>query len=250
MKKIVLKSMRPLLMVSLLSVFSVMSSCSKDNDDNTTTAEITEDEAADLVATTMAKDSNGMSMTMETSIETAQSNDMFVEAENSACGQTNTESYSQANVNGNYSYNYSLTTSYTLYCTNVGFPDYFTYDATLTGVYDTPRMSSDDSSELSWTVTGLPPSNDSVVFNGSYERQGTQISKVFNMNTFSSTLTIDLTNVTVNKTTYMIESGTATVNFVGTSSSGNQYTYTGSITFNGDGTANLVINGNAHIINL
>lgn len=244
-----LKPARPLFIAILFITFG-LASCSSDDNDTAESTQITEEEAVDVIATSMAKDSNGMSKTMQTSVEMAESEDMFVEEENVACGQTNTEAYSQSNVNGNYSYNYTLNTNYTLSCTNAGFPDYFTYDAALSGVYDTPRMSSDDTSQLSWTVTGLPPSNSSVTFNGDYERNGTQISKVRNMNTFSSTLTYNVQDIVVSKSTYQILSGTASVTFIGISSTGNQYTFSGTITFNGDETATLLINGNSYTINL
>ena len=62
--------------------------------------------------------------------------------------------------------------------------------------------------------------------------------------------TYSLNNIAVSKTTYNIVSGTASVVFNGVSSTGNQYTYDGTITFNGNNTATLVINGNTYTINL
>jgi len=111
-------------------------------------------------------------------------------------------------------------------------------------------MSSDDSSSSNWTVSGLGASSANAVFAGSYNRIGSQVSKVRNHNTFTSTLHYTLTNINVSKTDHHIVSGTASLTFDGQSTSGNTWTYNGSVTFNGNGTATLSINGNTYTINL
>lgn len=246
--ELVLNSFKSLVLITLLSTLGLVS-CSND-DDNDASATITEQEVVDAVESSMAKESNGLSKTMETTIVTAEEESMLVEQENNLCGQTTTENFTQTGDNGNYSYDYNINTSYFLSCTAFGFPSSLAFEASTDGQYITPRMTSNDTSSLDWTVSGLSPVNSSVTFNGEYQRNGTQVSLVRNMNTFESTLTFNLSSVIVNKTTYEIESGTATVAFVGTSSTGAQYTFVGSITFNGDGTATLLINGNTYTINL
>lgn len=245
----VLKSLKSITMIALLST-TMLVSCSKDDDSNDTALTITEEEVVDVVESSLAKDSNGMSKSMETAIVTAEDEQMLVEQENTLCGETATNSFNQSAANGGYSYNYEMSTSYTLTCTALGYPSSLNFEASTDGQYETPRMTSDDMFELDWTVSNLSPINPSVIFNGQYGRNGTQVSLVGNMNTFESDLAINLSSVVVNKTTYEIESGTATMNFVGISSTGVQYNFSGAITFNGDGTATLVINGNSYTINL
>lgn len=245
----VLKSLKSVAMLTFLSTIMLVS-CSKDDDNNDTAATITEEEVVEVVESSLAKDSNGMSKSMETTIVTAEDEQMLVEQENTLCGETATNSFNQSATSGDYSYNYDISTSYTLTCTAFGFPSSLDFEASTDGQYQTPRMTSDDTSELDWTVSNLAPINSNVIFNGHYERNGTQVSLVRNMNTFESNLTINMSSVVVNKATYEIESGTATMNFVGLSSTGGQYNFSGAITFNGDGTATLVINGNSHTINL
>jgi len=247
--ELVLKSVKSVVMITLLSTLGFVS-CSKDDDSNDTSATITEEEVVDVVESSLAKDSNGMSKTMETTVVTAEEDQMLIEQENTLCGETTTNSFNQSATNGSYSYNYDISTSYTLSCTIFGFPTSLNFEASTDGQYATPRVTSDDTSTLDWTVSNLSPINANVVFNGQYERNGTQVSLVRNMNTFESTLTLNLSSVSVNKTTYEIESGTATLNFVGISSTGAQYNFTGSITFNGNGTATVIINGNSYTINL
>ena len=111
-------------------------------------------------------------------------------------------------------------------------------------------MYSDDSVVSGLQVTGLAPAQAIAVLNGSYVREGYQESKVHNMNHFSSEVTITVNNLSVNKYTQAITGGTATVVFNGVGSAGGNYSFTGSITFNGNETATLIVNGNSYTINL
>ncbi|WP_053971412.1 hypothetical protein [Mangrovimonas sp. ST2L15] len=224
-------------------------SCNKDDED-TNTQTITEEEAVDAIESSLAKETNGISQTVETAVMKADEEGMFNEAADVACGETYNDAYSEDYTATNYSYSYDVSRTFLMICDANAHPDVMNYSLNFSGAYETPRMSSDDESSLEWTMTGLSPSNSVVELNGAYVREGSQISKVRNMNQFQSTLTITIQNLAANKYSYEILSGTAAVTFVGISSTGNQYSYNGSLTFNGDGTATLVINGNTYIINL
>ena len=228
-------------MIVLVFVFT-MTSCSKDDTDSNN-ADVTEAEAVDAIESSLAKETNGLAKTVETTSETA--DDTSIE-----CGQLYNDSYSENYDNGNYSYSYAVSRDYELTCTTEGSPDILAYQLNFNGMYETPRMSSDDSTTVNWLISDLGATETSSNFNGSYLREGTQISKVRNMNTFESTISYTLSNLVVNKNTYQILSGSAQVSFVGISSTGNQYNFTGLLTFNGDNTATLVLNGNTYVINL
>lgn len=247
-KRIVLKSIKVVVIVSLLSVFG-LTSCSKDDETASPAATITDEEAVEVIENSLAKDSGGMAKTVETTIETAVQESMYTDQPTVECGQLYTDSYSEDFSNGNYSYNYAITRDYILTCVN-GSPESLTYDLDFSGVYDTPRMSSNDSTTLDWQVSNLGATETSSTFSGSYLREGTQVSKVFNMNTFESTLTYTLSNLVVDKNTYQILSGSAQVSFLAESSNGNTYSFSGSLTFNGNNTATLILNGNTYTIHL
>lgn len=231
------------LLVSTLS----LTSCNKDDDNS---SDIQESEVVDAVDNSLSTDTNGMAKSMNTAVVYAEDENLDTATPNLNCGQLYTDSYAENYSSTNYTYNYSASCSYQLSCNADGAAQSFSYDVNRAGDYDTPRMSSNDNAVAQWNISDLEAANANTLFNGSYVRTGTQVSKVRNQNTFSSTLTYSLSNIAVNKTTHQIASGSATVTFTGVSSTGNQYTYNGTITFNGDNTATLVINGNSHTINL
>lgn len=233
-----------LLLVATLS----LTSCNKD-DDSTSDA-IEEVDAVETIENSLVAESNGMSRSMETTMVYAESQNLYTDSPSLNCGQLYAESFSENYSSPDYSYNYSANCSYLLSCNAEGNAQSFNYSFSRNGDYDTPRMSSDDNVNANWDVTDLDASTSNTIFNGSYVRIGSQVSKVRNMNTFNSTLTYSLNGIAVNKDTYKIASGSASVVFEGTSTSGNSYTYNGTITFNGDDTATLVINGNTYTIYL
>lgn len=235
-------------MVAFLLVATLsLTSCNKDDDNG---SDIQESEVVDAVSNSLSKDTNGMAKSMSTAVDYTEDENLDTTTPNLNCGQLYTDSYAENYSSTNYTYNYSASCNYQLSCTTDGAAQSLSYNVNRAGDYDTPRMSSNDNAEAQWTISNLEAANTTTLFNGSYVRTGTQVSKVRNQNTFSSTLTYSLSNIAVNKTTHQIASGTAAVAFTGVSSTGNQYTYNGTITFNGDSTATLIINGNSYTINL
>lgn len=236
---------------SKLAILAVMVSlafvsCKKEDDEN----DITEEDAVEAIEYSLAEDTNGMSKTTETAVIYAEDQQLYRAASSMVCGQTYTNSYSEAYSGTYYSYNYSASYSYETTCDGNDNVLSLSFGAEKSGVYDTTRMSSDDQVSLDWILTSLNSSEPNVVFNGSYERIGSQVSKVRNMNSFDSTLTYNISNLNVSKDTYRITSGTASVIFEGVSSNGNQYTFAGTVTFNGNDTVTLVLNGNTYTFNI
>jgi len=233
-----------------LTFFAVLSltSCNKDDDSNTT--DVQETEAVEAVENSLKQETNGMSKSLETAVVYAEDQNLYTASPSLNCGQLYSDSYNENYSSTNYSFNYVGTFNYQLSCNSNGNPQSLSYNADREGDYDTPRMASDDEASASWSISSLDDSSEDVIFNGTYVRAGTQVSKIRNQNTFSSTLTYSIEEIAVNKSTYKITAGSASVTFVGVSSTGNQYTYNGNITFNGNDTATLVINGNTYTINL
>ena len=203
--------------------------------------EITADDAADAVTYAMEASSGGTAEMLK---------DCAVEADNTVsalgCGGTfdTTVVYSHS---GTVTANYSFNRSYTVACT-AGIPSSFACVGDFSGSFDASRMSSSNSGTNNWTLTGVTGSSN-WIFNGSVSHNGTHTSKVRNKYTFTTTLNISLSNVQVSKTTYEIVSGSGSVS-VSCTVDGNTYDFTGSVTYNGDGTATLVIDGNTYSITL
>ncbi|QES88096.1 hypothetical protein [Rhizosphaericola mali] len=165
-----------------------------------------------------------------------------------SCGESKDTTIATSGTRTNVSYNYSLALSRTIKCTN-----YIPSTLTLTYIgansYSSTKMSSSDSANGSLIVTQLQPTYSSYIFNGSYERKGTQQSNVNLQRAITSDIQFTITSLTVDKTTNTILSGVASVSFVGSTSGGSSSTRGATLTFNGNGQATLVLdNGNSYSI--
>lgn len=211
-------------------------SCKKDAGDGSapSTTTVTEQDAADAVSAAVTPQSAGMS---------AQVSDATVMAASNAysCGAAYDSSVAGASATGSaITYSFQLDWNWKLACTS---PANFTAGFTGHTTYDAPRMSSNDSSNGSFSITGLSPSNSAYTLNANYVRRGLQQSKVNNKNSFTSTITITAADMVVSKSSYEITSGTASVTISGASSSGKSFQYNGTITFAGSKSATLQMAG-------
>lgn len=223
--------------VAILFLGIMVSGCKKE------TKEITSDDAADVVSYALQSSSGGSAQMMQDySVDADEQSDIV------PCGGTfdTTVSFSHA---GTIVANYAFVRHYTLTCANA-IPSSFSCSGTYNGSFDAPRMSSSNSGTNTWTISGLPASNSTWTFEGSLNRQGTHTSKVRNKYTFTSDLAVTLANVQVDKSTYQIVSGSGNISLSCSVDGGGTYNFTGSIVYNTNGTATLVINGNSYSITL
>ena len=220
-------------------------SCS-DDDNNSTTQAITEQEAVVLVEASMAKESAGVE---ETTYEYAKTYEEETSM-NVQCNQQASDSY-------NYSYNgsvvqatYNYSWNYTITCNGLNIPQSATFNAAGNGTYSTPRIASNDSSTFTATVTGLQPAATAMTFNATYQRTGTQeLTTNQTTRSLNTDFNASLVNLVVGKTDYEVDSGTGSFTLTGTTNQGN-FNYTGTIVFNGNKTATITINGNQYTIDL
>jgi hypothetical protein len=111
-------------------------------------------------------------------------------------------------------------------------------------------MSSDDKSTGTFTISDFGSASTSYTYNSSYTREGSQVSKVRYKRHFTSKTIITSTNIKVDKATKKILSGEATATISGGASTGESFSYSGTITFNGDQKATLKFqNGSSYSIN-
>jgi hypothetical protein len=147
--------------------------------------------------------------------------------------------------------NYFFKYSHTLNCNSSNVPDNVINTLTYKGSFNGPRLSSTNSGSANVTIAGLSPTATNFVVNGEYIRDGSFQSKVGNKASGNSHIDIVGTNITLSKLARKILSGTATITITGTGPKGNSFSYNGTITFNGDGTATLALSGGAtYTINL
>ncbi|CAN5481895.1 hypothetical protein BH10BAC2_BH10BAC2_23160 [soil metagenome] len=228
--------------ISLLLAMSV-TSCKKES--STSTDSVSEEEAAEAISQSVSTESASMSQQSADAVIVANTELIFL-----PCGMEFDSSVSGANLPGAAITNaYNVSWSWVLSCSGIGIPQKINFDITGSSSYDAPRMSSNDNSTASFELTGLELSAPSYTMTANYQRYGTQQSKVYNKNSFTSTIVIASTDLLVSKTTQIITSGKATVAISGTSSSGKSFSYSGALTFLGNKQATLTM-ASGHTYNI
>lgn len=236
-------SFKKLLFFALLSP-ALLVSCTKNDEEISTADALTNEEAADLIEGALTLQSDGLSMDLEDA--------SLIVTRSLPCGTafdtTLTRTFSNSRIESAYltSFNWSLK------CINE-LPNYLQFSRSTAGTYETSRLTSADKAQSSWEVK-YTLSNNTITAKGSYDREGNQASKVRRQLTISSDISINVSEITVNPLTQEITSGSATYAISGNSaiSSGETKSFKieGAITFNGNGTAVIEVNGETFTISL
>jgi len=227
------KAAKGLLAITIITLASV-TACKKDSN-NSTSATVTEADALELTSDAIVPTSGGMTIQANSSVS------IYASASTKlSCGISKDTTITGASVSGAVpSYSYSLSWNYKLNCdTN---PQQFTFNFTGSSSYSGLLMTSNDSSTGTFLVSTTPAATNYTV-NTSYERKGTQTSKVGKQKGFTSDLKITSSNVLISKATNEIVSGTGTVSITGTTTGGKSFSFGGSITFKGNKQAAVVLN--------
>jgi len=226
-----------------------LTSCHKDS---STTTTLSESDAAQVAVDAVSPSTGGMVSQVSSSASlftggtvtggtvSSVNNHLTTDSYTIPCGTEKDSTISYASLStGVPSFTYSLSWKYTLACT---VPSSLTLSFTGAGTYNGFIQSSSFNSTGGFVLTGLGSTASQFTFNSNYTRTGTTTSKIGNKNTFDHTLTITSSNILYDKTTQEIVSGTATVSIKITSTSGNSWSYGGTLTFLGNKTAKLVLN--------
>lgn len=232
----------------LISFGAVFTSCDNEEREEPQTTTISDDEIIEIV--TAATTSTTEGVTAE-AIEMAYVADAVLEKGPTAleCGETADSTFVRDidldRLNGSYS-NYLY---WGLNCNGIDLPTSIFFGREMNGNYETDRWISDDGANSDWLIEDLL-TGPNYIFNGQYERTGTQESKVREMRRFSSTVTIEVQDLNIDKGQKKIESGIANFTLTGLVNGETSFEHTGTIVFLGDGMANLIINGNTYTIDL
>lgn len=229
--------------IALFLVFTT--SCEKENTTGPDET-LTEEEVVGVVEGALLMNTEGV--TAE-ALDAATTSDEYLEKNNGPCEASFdtmvVRSYSGARISSSYTSHWG----WTVHCNDLMVPNALDFSRTTVGIYETLRMSSDDNAVSSWTVDNLI-AGDNYIINGNYTREGSQMSKVRSQNTFTSSISVELTDLQVHKELKRIESGTATYSLSGQSNNGTSFLYEGEIIFLGNGNATVTINGNTYEIDL
>jgi hypothetical protein len=245
-----------LILLLMLGAFS----CKKDSTSSNNA--VTTDQAADIAASSLAENSEGLaSVTDDIAVNaqgissvntgglTINSTGQSTSSVHQECGTTLTDSVTRALTIDSVTVNYNFKYTHTLNCNN-SVPDNLVNTLTYSGSFNGPRLTSSNSGSATVTIAGLSQSAANFVLNGEYKRSGSFQSKVGNDATGNSNVDIVGTNITLSKPDRKILSGSATIAITGTGPRGNSFSFTGNIVFNGDNTATLTINGTVYTINV
>ncbi len=237
-------------MKTVKTVFKIMTmallplmifSCSDNDDPNVQEDAITPEEAVLLVENSLDEESGG-------SIETMVELTVIIEVaiEDAACGSTYEDSiaydYDQNSIDASYTGGWS----YQLQCNaeSAFTSSSFSYDTVAT--VNTPRITASGSSSMLGSIEGLDPEVEDITLTGSYQGAYTQELTISGKNV-NSKLTIDLSSLTINKETDTVSSGEGSFTLTGTANK-SSFSYAGTITFNANGSASVIIDGETHII--
>ena len=205
------------------------------DDDDTSAEVVTEEEAVEAIEVSVSSESGGVATEME---ETARVSD-DVETRSCSTNGDSTITISQLGLNATFEWDWILN------CSNLT-PDSIVMDYTSTISYDGPLVSSSSNAIGDLTVSGLGLSATYTIA-AIYSRMGTQTSKVGSRKSFDYDFSFNTANIQINKNTNQISSGVANVTISGTSRDNVDFSYSGTITFNGNQTATLVLdNGNTY----
>lgn len=217
----------------------VFVSCKKETTSPNT---VTEEEAVAIISESITDSGSGLIVNTTASAEIATIYKEF-------CGLNKDSSVSRSKTGATASWNASLAWEWLLSCSN-NIPSLFTTSFTGTSAFSGTRMSSSDQVAGEGQVTGLEPSSASFAVNMSLLRNGTQTSKIGNKNSFTSTIELEASALTVNKTTKQVTAGSVQVAISGATTGGKSFSYNGTFVFSGNKSGVLTLgNGNTYTIN-
>jgi hypothetical protein len=230
---------------TIITLFILLStsSCGKVSESASgTVGSITEADAAELTTDAIDPATGGMINQINNTIDIYNKSAL-------SCGVEKDSGILLASATGiSPSYSYNFVTNALIAC-NGTTPFQLIFNFTGAGSFNTSRMSATDNCNAGFVITGLGATASQYFLSSIYNRSGATTSKIKRQYTFTSNLTIKSTDLSINKTTQEIASGTAAVNLTATSTSGHTFTFNGTITFLGNKKATLILNsGTSYII--
>jgi len=232
-----------LIFIALFTLISLFS-CKKDDDKTEVLTAVSNDEAAEIVANSMGTNSGGAGFVMGS---TSSLGSGYNKAEKSALADTSfivSYTYGDASFDFEVSYTWEI-----LMNPSMKRPELDITFSTV-GKAISPKISSDGTSTGKYVFYGLLETDPNYVMNGTFKRTGTTTLKISQEKSITSELNITFTELKYNKTGFVLESGTATVNLIGLTSDGKTFDINGSIVYTNSSTATLTIGDKSYTINV
>jgi len=226
----------------------VLTACNKE--EAVVEQSISEEEAVEMVELALSSESAGLTEDVEMA---ASISDEQLEKASPNCGiQFDTSFTVTNNPQALRTYEYTTSLGYELICEGI-FPSALDLNATSTGTYSSNRRDLSYEVNYNSTIDNLRANEPNFSYSGTTTRDGEQLLHATNFKeerTTNSVMTLETTELLVDKETYEIVSGVTTFSLTGTVRNGNAYSYQGSITYLGNGAATIEINGNTYDIQI
>ena len=200
---------------------------------------MSEDDAVELIANSVGTSDNGVA---------AETNDAVAFKLNpnaSNCGFIDTVNITRSNSTAaTRHYNYDVTGTREVICQN-NQPFEFKVISNFSGTYVGPKLETTGSGTYNGSLSEINSSTTEYHYVGSTNRSGEGELKTKRGGDVSSTLTLS-SDVYIDKSTELITRGTTIFSLKGSGSKGKDFDYSGTVTYNGNKNATIVINGNTH----
>ena len=203
---------------------------------------LSDQEAAQSLAYSIAEDRNGVLAQFSDAINYVDSTGV--------CAFSGDSSIHKKSKDGASSiFDYNLNYIFNRTC-NGDNPANFTLTADGSGFYDASKMSATDNVGLQLSIAGLSDAADFYSVNASYTRVGTFKSKILSFLGFENDIKLNLFNIKLNKASEKAFAGTGTCKIVSNPTVGKTIYFNASITFIGQRTSFIKINGKTFLFDL
>jgi len=250
---------RNLLLAGIITLSGMFVFISCDKDDETVAEDLpaTETEAAEMVASSLAGGTSGAASDIETVVALAneavgyESNLRSASATNKSlsCGESADTTIVTSGGTSLITYQNTKTYQYALECDESGNPVMLDVSFSYSGEFDAPRLGSTHSVSGDFEITQIEYTSDMYLINGTWQRSGGFESKIRNKANRQATIQFELVDVAVEKEPKEIDNGTIHFTISGGSGRG-EFSYDGTITFNGNGEATIEISGTRYVTNM
>jgi len=234
--------------IKLLSFFVLAASFFACSDDEKEISPEVSDEVSLLVASSVSTNTYGLNALIQQSVSLYEGASDLTGGRVSVCDYTDSGEESTASEQGSaisFSYNYTYDVS--VNCSAIQIPTSLSVDFTYNGSFDGPRLTWSHQGNGDFDISLDAEQN--LVYNGTYDRSGSYNLKERENFNGSGDVTLTLIDITVDPETETIVSGSGTYR-IDVVRNTTEYTLEGTLTFNGNGTATLLLNGSSVTFNL
>ncbi|MFN0037175.1 MAG: hypothetical protein ACKVUS_19125 [Saprospiraceae bacterium] len=232
------KNLLPLFALLFFAALAALTSCRKDPHEviellsNSEATEIIEDAVASRTAGFTAPTVDAAAL---------------VETYLNSCGTPGDTSINKTKSSGVATYDYTFGMDWLVTCSNLGVPQSANVGIAGNGDFASPHWTGTEATIGDLTFTGLSPQEAAYTVNGSYDLAGNLTGSLRNVSpSFDCTVALELTNLTMDKSTYKITGGGGTATVTASTANGQTKTLNGTLVFNGNGSATVTVNGHEH----